>query len=358
MDSASLMNIADYMIDNGIGNPVSANPVEPHYSSVILSLPFTISTGIIYTITVSSSPKDCAGNAVASSNKAKFAIAQAVSPNDIVINELLPDPKENGVEWAEIYNRSNKVIDLKEIFIASRDAAGALADVTQISSGGFLIFPGEYYVLSTSSSAVQAHYPTLNPEGFINMGSLPSLNNDSDFVALVNQSQTVIDEVHYFSDWHLPLLNDTKGISLERIDYDKPAQDETNWHSAAESAGGATPAYKNSQYTSGEAGSEITLSPEAFSPDNDGYNDVLTINYSFDTPGTIANVRIYDSRGREIRNLVKNELLGTKGYFVWDGFTDDKLKARIGIYIVYFEVFSEKGEVKKYKKPCVVAGKL
>lgn len=190
------------------------------------------------------------------------------------------------------------------------------------------------------------------------MPSIPSLNNDSDYVLLTNALQTVIDKLHYYSSWHLPLLTDTKGISLERINFDNATQDENNWHSASESAGGATPAYKNSQYTNGEGGADVTVAPEVFSPDNDGYNDVLSISYAFDTPGMVGNLNIYDSRGRLTKTLVRNELLAASGTFFWDGITDEKEKAGIGIYIIYFEAFDTKGKVKKYKNTCVVAGKL
>ena len=39
-------------------------------------------------------------------------------------------------------------------------------------------------------------------------------------------------------------------------------------------------------------------------------------------------------------------------------FNDKNEKARIGIYIVYMKVFNLNGDVKEYKKTCVVAGKL
>lgn len=358
MNSASLMNISAYTIDNGIGNPISANPVEPDYAGVILSLPSSLAVGPIYIVTVNGTAKDCAGNSIGNSNTAKFAIAQPASVNDVAVNEVLFDPNTNGVEWVEIYNRSNKVIDLKELSLCSQDDAGLLNSINQIAPGGYLIFPQDYFVLSTNGSAIKTQYSTPNPEGFIDMSSIPSLSNDSDRVLIINQTQTIIDKLFYHSDWHLPLLNNTKGISLERINYDNATQDESNWHSAAESVGGATPAYKNSQYTEGDAGNEITISPEVFSPDNDGYNDVLSISYAFDSPGMIGNVQIYDSRGRLEKKLVRNELLATSGTFFWDGITDEKLKARIGIYVVYFEVFDTKGKVKKYKRSCVVGGKL
>ncbi|MFH1005237.1 MAG: lamin tail domain-containing protein [Bacteroidota bacterium] len=356
MDSISLMNFSAYTIDN-IGNPTKVNFVGPNYMSVLLFLPTPILSGTIYTVTLNSNVKDCAGNSIYNINTAKFAIAQSSSANDIIINEVLFDPKTNGVEWVEIYNRSAKVIDLKELYLCSQDDAGVFTDITQIAPEGYLIFPQDYFVLSTDDSKIKNQYSAPNMEGFINMTSIPPLNNDSDHVFIINQSQTIIDKLFYHSKWHLPLLNDTKGISLERINFDNLTQNETNWHSAAESMGGATPAYKNSQYTNEETGTEVTVSPKIFSPDNDGNNDVLSINYLFDTPGMVGNVNIYDSRGRLVRTLIRNELLATSGFFFWDGITNDRQKANIGIYIVYFEAFSTKGNVKKYKMTCVVAEK-
>ncbi len=357
MDSVTLLNLFGFLIDHEIGSPVAADPVEPDYTSVMLSLPSTIAAGIIYTITINGA-RDCAGNLIASGNAAQFGVAEPASSNDLVINEVMFDPKENGAEWVEIYNRSSKIIDLKEVFLCSLDESGTLKEINQVAPKGFIFLPQRYLVLSTDGNNIKEQYTTTNPNGFADMNSIPALSNDSDWIVLVNTSQTIIDKLHYHSDWHLPLLNDTKGISLERISYDTPAQDENNWHSASESVGGATPAYKNSQYTEGESGSEITISSEVFSPDNDGYNDVLSISYSFDEPGMVGSVNIYDSRGRLEKTLVRNELLGSSGTFFWDGITDEKLKARIGIYIVFFEAFDTKGNVKKYKKPCVVGGKL
>jgi hypothetical protein len=358
IDSTTMLNPSTYTIDNGMGNPVAVDPVGNDFRSVKLTLPSALSSGIIYILTVGNAITDCAGNVIGSDNTAKFAIPQPCLPNDIVINEILADPNTGGVDFVEIYNRSNKVMDLGTINLCSMDTlTGALTEVNLISPTGFLIFPQEYIVLSEDGSAVRSQYYTSNPEGFIDMSSIPAMNIDGDVVVLADMSNTIIDKVVYSSQWHFPLLNSTKGVSLERIHFDNPSQDANNWHSAAENVN-ATPGYKNSQYSLGENTSEVTVSPEVFSPDNDGHNDVVNITYSFSAAGFVANCSIYDSKGRLVRTLVQNELLGTSGSFAWDGITDGKEKAAIGIYVIYFEVFTTDGTVKKHKKTCVVAGRL
>ena len=115
----------------------------------------------------------------------------------------------------------------------------------------------------------------------------------------------------------------------------------------------------NSQYSDVTSdGSAINIDPEIFSPDNDGTNDVTNITYHFDQPGFTANVEVFDDRGRLMTHLVKNELLGTDGTWSWNGITDKNEKARIGIYIIYMEAFDLKGDVKQYRKTCVLAAKL
>jgi hypothetical protein len=189
---------------------------------------------------------------------------------------------------------------------------------------------------------------------------MPSLNIDGDIVVLIDTGYTSIDRVVYSADWHFPLLDDTKGVSLERIDTERPTQEATNWHSAAETVGFATPTKQNSQYSPSTADDgAVNLSNTIFSPDNDGIEDVVTINYTFDQPGYIANIAIYDSRGRLIRRLASNTLLGTEqGSFSWDGIQDDRSLALSGVYVIYVEVFNTSGTVKRCKKACVLAARL
>ena len=359
LDSASMINPALYAIDNSIGNPTLVQVIAPDFKSVRLTLGTILSIGTIYTITVNNAITDCVGNALGTDNSARFAIPEPASPNDIVINEILFNPVSPGVDFVEIYNRSNKVIDLKTISISEYDTiTNAISGPETISADGYLIFPQEYILLSENGAFVQTQFATTNPEGFLDVANLSTMNDDGGTVCL-STATDIIDNFKYYDNMHFGLLNVTEGISLERIDFDRLTQDRTNWHSAAEAVGFATPAYKNSQYSdAGETEDAIEITPEIFSPDEDGMNDVVNINYHFDIPGFVANVNVYDSKGRIVKHLIQSELLGVKGTFSWDGINDDREKARIGIYIFYFEVFDLSGTVKHYKKTCVLAGKL
>jgi len=212
-------------------------------------------------------------------------------------------------------------------------------------------------VLTENSGWVKQNYFAENPDWFIDMSDLPSYNDDEGRVILLNMQNERVDELHYLDNWQFPLITNVEGVALERIDPNRTTQDSMNWHSAASTVGYGTPTYKNSQFSEPNVGNEITLSPQVFSPDEDGYNDVLNIAYQFDQAGFTANVKIFDAQGREVRNLIRNALLSQSGVFTWDGITDDGEKARVGTYIVFTEIFNLDGSVKHYKKVCVVAAR-
>jgi hypothetical protein len=211
-------------------------------------------------------------------------------------------------------------------------------------------------VLTENPDVVKQQYVAQNPEWFIKM-SLPTLSNTEGVVVLVNPSSQRVDQLHYYENWQFPLLSSDDGVALERISFTAPTQDSLNWHSAATTVGYGTPSYKNSQYSEAETGNAITVSPQVFSPDNDGFNDVVNIAYQFDRAGYIANITIYDADGRKIIDLVKNALISESGVFTWNGINDNGEKAKLGIYIIYAEVFDLNGNVKHYRKTCVLAGK-
>ncbi len=359
-DSANLQNAASYNIDNGIGNPSAVITHSPDFSYADLTLATPLLTGVVYTITCTNNITDCAGNPLLANSTARFAIPLAAAAGDIVINEMLYDPPTGCVDFVEIFNRSSKVLDLKDLVLANYDTVNKIiSDYNEISKQPFLILPGEYFVLSTDSTSIKKTYKTTNPKAFVNMAGFPTMNNEDGVVTIAAKSGLLIDVAAYNSGMQYPLLTSVDGVSLERISPERPSLDITNWHSAAEAVGYATPGYKNSQFgivVTDE--NEITLSPDIFSPDNDGYNDNLTIAYSFGSPGNNATITIYDASGRLVRNLVNHELCGTSGAFSWDGINNDRQKALIGRYIVFVEIFDMNGNIKKYKKSAVLGGRL
>jgi hypothetical protein len=357
IDTAHALNPLSYSVNNGVGNPVYAAFAGKTGKVIVLVFNRIFGADTIFTLTVTGQIRDCVGNMIATSQTSRFALTPLPAANDIVINEILFDPRTNGVDFVEIYNRTSRVFNLKDIrMLAYKDSN--VDRIYNVSDEGHYIFPGDYLVLTTQPSVVASEYYVPYPEKMVQVASMPSMNNDAGRVTIANRLLEVADDFTYLDDYHFQLLSSFDGVSLERINYDLPANDPKNWHSAAQNVGFATPTYRNSQYAvPGSADGNFSLEPEIFSPDMDGYNDQLYIYYEFDHPGFVANVVIFDAAGRKIRTVVSNELLATKGYFVWDGLDANKYKASTGIYVIYAEVFDLNGTVKHFKRTCVLASR-
>lgn len=362
MDQAGIANPSNFAVNQGLETPLFAIPFEPRFDAVSLVFSEVFTEQTVYEVSITGTISDCAGNPIESGTTARFAYPVFAEPNDLVINEILFNPPTGGIEYVEIYNRSQKVIDLKTIRLASQDTIlNQLTSVREIVPVGYLIFPEDYLVLTTSPDLVKEFFMTTNPRGFIKMLSVPQFANTSGIAVLCDPNETILDRLVYHEEMHFPLLTTVKGVSLERIDYNRPADDPTNWHSASSSAGYGTPSYRNSQYmaiTAGSGEEPFSIHPEIFSPDIDGYNDVLEISYNFSESGYVATIMVYDAVGRLVRRLVQNQLLGNTGSFSWNGITDDNEKAPIGYYLILIEVFDLNDNIKQYKKTAVLGGRL
>ncbi len=363
MDSASICNKNNYYIDQQVGTPAGVSAVAPDYRKVCIMLPVAIEEGKTYQLSVTGEVKDCVGNLVSASVSKRFGVPNAAEKNDLIINEILFAPKNGCQDFVEIYNRSGKILDLKEFSFSNFNSSTLEPEhPVNISDDSFLCFPNEYFAFTTDTAALNLFYPAQTPRNLVQVAKLPTMSNESGTIAIANKSGVLIDRFAYTGKMHYPLLTAVSGVSLERMNPQLPADDKNNWHSAAESVGFATPGYRNSQFLVAETEEKkdvILLSPDVFSPDNDGYNDVLAISYEFDEPDYSITITVYDASGRLVRNLCKNELCGTAaGTVYWDGLDNNHHKALIGRYIIQAECFNLKGNVKKYRKTTVLGGKI
>jgi len=161
----------------------------------------------------------------------------------------------------------------------------------------------------------------------------------------------------YSSDMHVGLISDEKqkGISLERIKASNFSLDFNNWTSAAQSSGGATPGLVNSVSPNNFTTKEVfEVYPEVFTPNNDGTFDVVELKYNIDKTEVVANVKVFNSNGVFIKEIANNFLMGTTGSFIWNGMNADNSLCEKGIYVFWIELFDTDGNVKVYKKICVL----
>ncbi len=352
MDSIAVTQ-GTYKVEPNTGiKSIKAKP--PFFKEATITLKKPVKSGITYTVKVEN-VKDCSGNQIQKSQDRRFGLPGEPAKDDLMVNEILFDPPTGGADFVEFYNRSDKVIDLEDLRIATRNDSNKIESMTRLPD--FQVLPGTYFVVTEDRPFVRKTFLVKKPLWLKEIRRLPTYPNESGYVVLAKKNGNVIDEVNYKEDWHSPLVDDPEGISLERITHEGKSNDKANWHSAAEASNFGTPTYENSQ-----AGKEKTsekpfkLEPKVFSPDQDGYKDFLSIIYRMEKPGYIANVDIYDTKGRQVKSLKNNHLLGRKGRFKWDGSRDNGQKAPKGAYIVYIEIFHPDGDQDSYKLTTTLGG--
>ncbi|MBL7962631.1 MAG: lamin tail domain-containing protein [Flavobacteriales bacterium] len=354
LDSSAVLT-ADYAIDPPLSIAEVTN-TPPGYDRVGLIFATALVPGIIHTLTVSGLT-DCAGNAIGDANTATFALPEVIAVGDVVINEVLYDPISTGSDFVELFNRSQKVLSLAGLQMANV-SSGVIANFRTITTEPILLMPGEYILLTPNPTDIATRYPQSHTERFLQM-SLPSYVNTAGSVVFCHADNSMLDRFDYSDRLHFTLLSKTEGVSLERVDPARPTSDNSNWTSAAQDAGWATPGFRNSQYAPAPAPTgEMTIDPAIFSPDNDGHQDLLTITYRFDQPGFVGNMTVFDLAGREVKRLMENILLGTRGAISWDGIRTEGDKARIGPYIIWFEVYDLSGNIEVYRKTVTLAHRL
>jgi len=348
----------NYSIDNGIGIPtnVEIDPIEPFRIYLELSTP--LSNGIEYTLTVENLKNELEIEMSPQDFPFDFLIGAMIEPGDFVINEILADPLSGGGDYVEIYNNSDNFLDIVDLIISNTTRTSGRDKNVETS---LILKPGEYVVLTPKPFFTLLNYTVENPD-FLIENDLPSFNISDGNVSIFTSyglDTVMIDSFDYSNDFHFPFIDKTKGISLERISFDAPTQNSSTWHSASTTSGGGTPSFKNSQFRpTNPANDFFSITEKTFSPDEDGFRDFLLIDYSFETQGYLATVKIYDAKGRLVKTLFENELLGQEGSLKWNGITDEGRKAKIGIYIILAEIFSPTREAMQFKSTCVVAGRL
>jgi hypothetical protein len=214
-------------------------------------------------------------------------------------------------------------------------------------------------VLTEDADILKGEYPQTRMENVLQVKDIPALSDDAGTVAVVTNLKQTIDHFSYSKNYHSVFIKDEEGVSLERISFTEPTNDRNNWKSASTSSGYATPGFlnSNSRMETMASSEDVVISPEIFIP-GIGQPDFTEIQYKFNQGGYVANVKVFDASGRMIKELANNALLGTEGFIRWDGDREDGSKARIGYYMVWFEVFDTSGTVRTFRKRLAVASRF
>jgi len=297
------------------------------------------------------------GNPLAAESGIKVALTEQPEEGDVIINEILFNPKGNASDYVEIFNRSNKVVDLSKLYITSKKTDGTLNSGNLISELTSPLFPGEYLLLTTDKQQLTEQYDCKNPSALLQLPALPSLPDAEGNVVLANSSAQVIDALVYSEKMHHPTVKNAGGVALERISPSVSGANPANWQSASFESGYGTPGYANSQQANTLDGEKkgFWLENETVTPDNNGRDDLLHIGYRLDEAGYTANVRVYSPTGKLISQLATNQILGIEGSLSWNATDTANKLVSPGVYVLFVEYYKTNRAAVR-KKMAVVVG--
>ncbi len=244
MQKTDLLNIDNYSLASGIVIK-STTVLSVLNNEVFIELEEPIDIDIIDTLTIEKL-RDVSGLEF---EGAKLPIASPQKPtsfNDIIINEILFNPIGDGADFVEIYNPTETVWNLSEIFVTTRKEE-ELQKRISITDKSESFFPNEYIVLTKDPENIKTNYSCPKNAKFHTV-ALPSLPDAEGNIVLVAKDETIFDEFNYTEKMHHAFVSNKEGVSLERINPSLSTQSNDSWQSAASVVGYATPGYKNSQY--------------------------------------------------------------------------------------------------------------
>jgi len=327
---------------------LTQDPFNSH--KLILTLSKSLDEGKTYMLIVSNI-RDIANN-VSVERSITIGLYKSPNKNEVIITEILFDPISGGADYIEFYNASDKIVNLKSSKI------GNIARNQFISiSNDILLNPKSFICFTSDPIWVKNEY---NPpiSSTIIQHPLPLYNATDGIASIQNENGIVVDSFSYNDKLHNKILNNVKGVSLERVSSTDGVF--TNiWTSGIQSTNFGTPGYLNANKNNGNINPDdmFSLLSKSFSPNGDGEKDELIFAYKLPKSGFIAEINVYGEDGHLINTVSKGEFIASEGFFKWDGFNANNELERIGVYLLVGKVFHVDGETYQIYQPCILSDK-
>jgi len=262
----------------------------------------------------------------------------------VVINEVLANEPGSltSLEWVELYNTGPSAVDLKGWKFIEEDDTTVVANSLILNGKSYLILARKLLTTAGDSVSFEGYWGNASgvwgdspAENFPVLEAKMGLTNSGGTVSLLDN----LGNLQSFT-WNKDFGDK---ISWEKID-PLGTDSLSNWWRSVDPSG-ATPGKENSVHTSFSSNIQLKLTPNPFSPDGDGFDDELKIEYQIPL-GSNLTLKIYDLKGRLVRTLL-NDQPAVSGNTIWDGRNDAGKIIRTGMYVLFSQITGEKRESKK-----------
>ena len=236
----------------------------------------------------------------------------------VMLNEFMALPDSTQTEFIELVALENLTMD--HWSISDNTLSKRSFSFSDISENDILVIALD----SLNTSFIHSDTKWTIPSG-----GFPALNNSSDDIYLFDMTGAVMDSLSYNENWNM-----VENRSMEKYRPEFDSSDSSRWAVAVNETG-QSPGEKNSVYYGElEKEGQLILNPDPFSPDGDGKDDELYIQYKLPFEYGVISIQIFDVIGREIAVPYWNVYTAQENILTWDGKRDDGSAARIGPYII------------------------
>jgi len=152
--------------------------------------------------------------------------AVALDTDHILINEIMYDPStdDSTHEWIELYNPTNKTINLTNWLITDNTATDTLQPYDPLENNSMILQPYSYAIITDKDTAIYQNISNNSPVLKISVDDLSignGLGNSNDLIQIINETSVIIDSVEWGLDNPLipgtPSSLVTEGHSLCRF---------------------------------------------------------------------------------------------------------------------------------------------
>ena len=322
------------------------------FRTVGLTLKEAIGAGVDYELKIAFAG-DCAGNIVEEVQR-RFRKPELPRSGVPLINEIMYDPVQGGSEYIELHNQGEDFLDLYDLKLRVTDPGSMEGTLVELSEDPRLLFPDAKVVLAKNSRALREEWGLGRDVDVVEVGDWRSLPNGGACIQLTDRSGVLIDQCCYHDSLHHDLVGVTTGVALERIHSGSCASLSQCWTSAAASVNYGTPGMQNSHSRlPSEPGNTFELYPEVFSPDNDGFEDILEIRLQVTGENRLVDIFITDLNGIRVREIVFRGITGSGDIYSWDGLDNSGNIVLPGIYIVHLGIAGDRG-MRFRRRACAV----
>lgn len=305
-------------------------------NKVILKLKLPIEEGESIELLIDNL-EDCSGNL---SESMTIVLSNLVPARvgEILLSEILFNPKSGGEDFVELFNGSDKTLNLRGWKFAKLDSKNEVSEISEIANYDLLIRPKSFLAFSENKNYLQENYPKTG--NVVEVIKMPSFNNDLGTVILLDKNDMEFDRFSYSEKMHNQLIVNPEGISLERTNFD--VLKKSPWVSASMDFGFATPGSPNSQSSTENIGNVFYSEPIVFNPYQSNGSPTTFLKYNVNGQGFAAKIDLIDKNGRLVRNLSNNIILGSSGEIEWDGLSNSGQLLPVGYYVFRVKLYSEK----------------